>query len=110
MQTAFTLDEIVFEGRNRAYGAYALRQPYRPTLTRAIGIGVGVFLLAVSAPTLYARLTDRSNQAIMTEVTLTKVKMVEPLEKRNRLNRRKSSYQLQKPSEVWFLRCAPTTR
>lgn len=81
MQTAFTLDEIVFEGRNRAYGAYALRQLYRPTLTRAIGIGVGVFLLAVSAPTLYARLTDRSNQAIMTEVTLTKVKMVEPLEK-----------------------------
>ncbi len=57
-----TLDDIVFENRNRAYGAYMLRKLYEPTLTRAAGIGVGLFLLAVSAPTLYARLIDHTAQ------------------------------------------------
>ncbi len=79
--TATSLNDIVFEHRNRAYGAYLLRQLYKPTLTRALGMGVGVFLLAVSAPTLYAHFADRSNAVVMTEVTLTKVKMVEPVEK-----------------------------
>ena len=74
-----TLDDIVFENRNRAYGAYMLRKLYEPTLTRAAGIGVGLFLLAVSAPTLYARLIDRNTkQEIMVEVNPEKFKM-EPL-------------------------------
>lgn len=74
-----TLDDIVFENRNRAYGAYMLRKLYEPTLTRAAGIGVGLFLLAVSAPTLYARLIDRNaQQEIMVEVNPEKFKM-EPL-------------------------------
>lgn len=52
---ALTYDEIIFQNRNRAYGAFDLRQHYRPTLFHALWIGVGLFLLGLSAPTLYAR-------------------------------------------------------
>lgn len=33
-----SLDDVVFEGRNQAYGAYALRQAYRQNLTSAGGL------------------------------------------------------------------------
>ena len=77
--TLSTIDDIVFEHRNRAYGAYVLRQLYQPTLTRAAIIGVGLFLVAVSAPTLYAHLVDRNaKQEIMVETNLEKLTL-EPL-------------------------------
>lgn len=40
-----TYDEIIFQTRNRAYGAFDLRQHYRPALTRTLWLGVGLFLL-----------------------------------------------------------------
>ncbi|ADB39528.1 energy transducer TonB [Spirosoma linguale] len=74
-----TYDDIIFQARNRAYGAFDLRNRYRPTLSRALGLGVGLFLGALAAPTLYARFWPHeqinANQS-MTEVTLTK--LVEP--------------------------------
>lgn len=74
-----TYDDIIFQDRNRAYGAFDLRRNYRPTLTRALWVGVGLFLLALSGPTLYAHLWPSqfidTNQS-MKEVTLTKI--VEP--------------------------------
>ncbi|WP_223652311.1 energy transducer TonB [Hymenobacter psoromatis] len=39
------LDEIVFEGRNQAYGAYRLRQDYQHNLASAGGITMGCCLL-----------------------------------------------------------------
>lgn len=81
--TTLTLDDIVFENRNQAYGAYLLRQLYQPTLARATGIGVGVFLLAVSAPTLYARFAgpDR-NREVNIEVSLTNIPKTEPIKEK----------------------------
>ncbi|WP_300672812.1 ferric siderophore ABC transporter substrate-binding protein [Soonwooa sp.] len=38
------LDDIVFEDRHKAYGAYAFRKHYDYTLTKALVIGVAVFL------------------------------------------------------------------
>ncbi|GAB3498058.1 energy transducer TonB [Spirosoma knui] len=54
--SGLTYDELIFADRHRAYGAFDLRQNYKPTLTRALGLGVGLFLLGLSVPTLYARL------------------------------------------------------
>ena len=74
---ALTYDEIIFQTRNRAYGAFDLRQHYRPTLTRALGLGVGLFLIGLSAPTLYARFfpTDPfSANPVMVETELMKLK------------------------------------
>ena len=44
-----SLDDLVFEGRNRAYGAYQLRQEYRSTLASAGGITLGVCLLLLGS-------------------------------------------------------------
>ncbi|MGI4875320.1 MAG: energy transducer TonB [Janthinobacterium lividum] len=40
-----SLDDVVFEGRNQAYGAYQLRQDYRRHLASAGGITLGLGLL-----------------------------------------------------------------
>lgn len=40
-----SLDDIVFEGRNKEYGAYALRQAYHRHLKRALAIAVTLFAL-----------------------------------------------------------------
>ncbi|MDB5241072.1 MAG: TonB family protein [Spirosoma sp.] len=50
-----TYDDIIFRARNRAYGAFDLRKQYRPTLSRALGLGVALFLGTLATPTLYAR-------------------------------------------------------
>lgn len=44
-----SLDDLVFEGRHRAYGAYQLRQEYRSTLASAGGITLGACLLLLAS-------------------------------------------------------------
>jgi len=73
---ALTYDDIIFQTRNRAYGAFDLRKQYRPTLNRALGLGIALFLGVLSAPTLYARFWPQasvSQNQSMDEVTLTKL-------------------------------------
>lgn len=48
------LDEIVFEGREQAYGAYDLRRRYRQNLSRALWIVIVAFLLATVMPKVVA--------------------------------------------------------
>ena len=45
-----TLDEIVFENRNKAYGAYDLRTSYRSILTKSFIFGTILFLVAAITP------------------------------------------------------------
>ena len=52
--------EIVFEGRNKLYGAYELRKSNRKTSIRALIIGSILFSLAISAP-LIANLLPEGN-------------------------------------------------
>lgn len=44
------LDEIVFENRNKAYGAYAMRAEYNRTLSKALFIGVSIATFAILTP------------------------------------------------------------
>ncbi|WP_461066246.1 energy transducer TonB [Spirosoma horti] len=73
---ALTYDDIIFQARNRAYGAFDLRKQYRPTLNRALGLGIALFLGTLAAPTLYARFWPQAlvnpNQS-MNEVTFTEL-------------------------------------
>ena len=48
------LDEIVFEHRNKEYGAYDLRKSYPRVLTRSFIIGTGLFLVTALTPLIYA--------------------------------------------------------
>lgn len=43
-------NEIVFENRNKEYGAYQIRRNYNTTLVVALSITIGTFLFAVSVP------------------------------------------------------------
>ncbi|NVO84852.1 energy transducer TonB [Hymenobacter terrestris] len=45
-----SLDDIVFEGRNKAYGAYALRQLYGRHLFRAVALAVALAALLIALP------------------------------------------------------------
>jgi len=49
-----TLDEIVFENRNKEYGAYDLRTAYPKILTRSFLIGTALFLVVALSPLIYA--------------------------------------------------------
>lgn len=48
-----TLDEIVFENRNKEYGAYDIRHQYPRLLTKSFIIGTALFLLAALSPFIY---------------------------------------------------------
>lgn len=66
-----TLDDIVFEGRNKQYGAYQLRRGYGQTMQRSVLMGVTLFLLMVLLPNLYATLVpDKKPEDIRFEITL----------------------------------------
>ena len=49
-------DEIVFEKRNKEYGAYELRKRYNRNMNIAFGIAIAVFLFSVSIPTIIDKL------------------------------------------------------
>ena len=45
-----SLDDIVFDGRNRHYGAYQLRALYQRHMTRALIIATAMFALLLVFP------------------------------------------------------------
>jgi protein TonB len=54
-----TLEEIVFQNRNKSYGAYSLRIDYQNVIKKSLLIGISIFGLAVLAPMLWAKVDDR---------------------------------------------------
>lgn len=54
-----SLNDIIFEGRNKAYGAYVLRRLYQRHVTRALIIATSIFLLLISFPLISAYLKAR---------------------------------------------------
>lgn len=44
------LDEVVFEHRNKAYGAYQLRHDYGSNLSKAMFVGIGLFVSVAALP------------------------------------------------------------
>lgn len=55
-----TLDDIIFENRNKDYGAYALRKNYTGYLYRAVMIGVGVFVLIFGGAWTYQKYNHKA--------------------------------------------------
>ena len=54
--------DIVFEGRNKKYGAYELRKDNTKTNVRAFIIGAVIFSFAVATPLLLKLIPDSSNE------------------------------------------------
>jgi len=96
-----TLNDIVFEKRNKLYGAYQLRKGYNRTMQRSVLLGVTFFLLVMLLPDLYARLVpEPKKDAIGFEVKLTTIDIkpdvtppppvpVEPVKAEPKVNTRK---------------------
>lgn len=66
-----TLYDLVFEHRNKDYGAYELRKTYSKNINRAFWIGTSVFLIGITAPTIYAKLKPKESLITDREYTLT---------------------------------------
>ena len=77
-----SMDDIVFDGRNKAYGAFQLRRLYDKHMTRAMLVGILFFLLAVSTPQIIRLikgfLPEKENELIMKEVTLAEPPPIDP--------------------------------
>jgi periplasmic protein TonB len=69
-----TLEEIVFQNRNKSYGAYSLRIDYQNIIKKSLLIGISIFGLAVLTPMLWAKV-ERNQKVI---VTATVLDLVEP--------------------------------
>ena len=54
-----SMNDIVFEGRNKAYGAYVLRRLYQRHVTRALIIATSVFALLVFFPLIAQYLKEK---------------------------------------------------
>lgn len=64
-----TLDDIVFENRNKAYGAYELRTKYSQNLNRALWIGVSFFGLMLLTNFIFAREKEKTEQIVAVDLT-----------------------------------------
>ena len=75
-----SLDEIVFEGRNKAYGAYALRLNYAKNVQRAFAAGIVLFLTLMYVPKLVSSLRPEKKTEYMVESVLTEFEVDKPKE------------------------------
>ena len=73
-----TLDEIVFEHRNKVYGAYFLRKIYDDNILIAMLIGSLFFTLAVTSPLILAALRPGSEERFLKEVVIDMAKLPPP--------------------------------
>ena len=71
-----TLEEIVFQNRNKSYGAYSLRTDYQNVIKKSLLIGISIFGLAVLTPMLWAKVESKMERQII--ATVIDVDIAEP--------------------------------
>lgn len=75
-----TLDEIVFENRNKVYGAYDLRTTYPKMLTRSFLIGTAFFLALAVSPLVYLKIQEmNAKDKVEVEAKLVDILEEEPI-------------------------------
>lgn len=67
--------DIVFEGRNKIYGAYELRKSNSKTTVKALIIGSIIFSFAVAAPLIASFLPDSGDDDVKENVKIATVKL-----------------------------------
>ncbi len=73
--------DIIFDGKNKDYGAYELRKTYNRRITRALVITGSVALLALLASVLSSTLSDKGDSKVkMNEMTIQDIKQEEKKE------------------------------
>ncbi|MDX6180524.1 energy transducer TonB [Flavobacterium sp. Fl-77] len=67
--------DIVFEGRNKIYGAYELRKSNTKTTVRALIFGSIIFCLAVAAPLIASFLPESAEEDVNNDIKIATVKL-----------------------------------
>ncbi|MBF4517458.1 energy transducer TonB [Flavobacterium sp. ANB] len=67
--------DIVFEGRNKIYGAYELRKANTKTTVKALIIGSVIFAVAVAAPLIASFLPDSGEDDVNNDIKIATVKL-----------------------------------
>lgn len=67
--------DIVFEGRNKIYGAYELRKSNSKTTIKALIIGSVIFAFAVAAPLIASFLPDSGEDDVNNNVKIATIKL-----------------------------------
>ncbi len=65
------LIDIVFEGRNKQYGAYSLRKDYQKNVKKALFVGALAISFSMSAPLLYSKIMSSANLLKVEEKVVT---------------------------------------
>lgn len=77
-----TIDDLVFENRNKAYGAFNLRRLYDKHMSKGMLIGLLGFLLLIFSPMIYAKYQEfmaaQEEDLSMREVTLAEPPPLDP--------------------------------
>jgi protein TonB len=66
--------DIVFEGKNKLYGAYELRKSYNKRISRALLVTLGIFGVSILAFGLTKDQTIEKPKYVSTEITITEIK------------------------------------
>lgn len=72
-----SLDDVIFEHRNKAYGAYLLRQKYSNHIKKAALVGTSLFLLLVSSPLIADKVKSNRTELDNTLVTIAELPKTE---------------------------------
>jgi len=77
------LDDIVFESRNKEYGAYVLRKQYSKSILIAFIFGAGIMILALLFPLIMAFIKGLSSEDLdaVKKVTIVEMTDVPPIDK-----------------------------
>jgi protein TonB len=78
--TAPAFDDIVFENRNKEYGAYRLRQKYSRNVVIALVIGVIIMGTVIIAPYLNAKAAEKKEQRAERQVEIKMENLDQPAE------------------------------
>lgn len=73
----WSLDETVFEHRNKGYGAYQLRSDYNNSLTKALFVGIGLFVGISAVPFLLNTLSIKTVDNVPTILDPINLKHIE---------------------------------
>ena len=75
-----TLDEIVFENRNKEYGAFDLRTAYPKILTKSFLLGTALFVFLAVSPLIYLKIQQmNAEDAVEVDANLVNILEDQPI-------------------------------
>lgn len=75
------LDDLVFEGRNKSYGAYFLRRNYKKNLTMALLFSLFIYVAGFGAPYILSLLKPPPPPVEKKKITYTELAPPPPIDK-----------------------------